>query len=54
MAIVSLDHPEDCNALSLTMTRALAEAVHRLAGDDTIGAMRLCCDGDGVLRRGIG
>jgi enoyl-CoA hydratase len=45
VAIVSLDHPEDRNALSLTMTRALAEAVQRVAGDDTIGAIVLAATG---------
>ena len=45
VAIVSLDHPEDRNALSLTMTRALAEAVHRVAADDAIGAIVLAATG---------
>ena len=45
VAIVTLDHPEDRNALSLTMTRALAEVVHRLTADDGIGAMVLTAAG---------
>jgi enoyl-CoA hydratase len=45
VAIVSLDHHEDRNALSLTMTRALAEAVTRVAADDTIGAIVVAATG---------
>jgi enoyl-CoA hydratase len=45
VAIVSLDHSEDRNALSLTMTRALAEAVHGVAADDAIGAIVLAATG---------
>ncbi len=54
VAIVSLDHPEDRNALSLRMTRELAEAVHGVADDDAIGATRACGDWLSVLGRGIG
>jgi enoyl-CoA hydratase len=45
VAIVSLDHPEDRNALSLRMTRELAEAVHSVADDDAIGALVLAATG---------
>jgi enoyl-CoA hydratase len=45
VAIVTLNHPEDRNALSLTMTQALAEAVHDLAADGGIGAMVLAAAG---------
>jgi enoyl-CoA hydratase len=45
VAIVTLNHPEDRNALSFTMTQALAEAVHDLAADDGIGAMVLAAAG---------
>jgi len=45
VAIVSLNHPEDRNALSLAMTRALAEAVHGVEADDTIGAVVLAATG---------
>ena len=45
VAIVSLDHPEDRNALSLRMTRALADAVHSVAEDDAIGALVLAATG---------
>src|ERR1700729_4266300 len=45
VAIVYLDHPEDRNALSLGMTRALAEAVHRVEADETIGAIVLAATG---------
>jgi enoyl-CoA hydratase len=45
VAIVTLDHPADRNALSLTMTRALAEAVHQVVSDDAIGAMVLTATG---------
>jgi enoyl-CoA hydratase len=45
VAIVTLDHPADRNALSLTMTRALAQAVHGVAADETIGAMVLASSG---------
>ncbi len=39
VAIVTLDHPADRNALSPTMTRGLAEAVHQVTSDDGIGTM---------------
>jgi enoyl-CoA hydratase len=45
VAIVTLDHPEDRNALSLTMSRALAGAVHRVVADDAIGAIVLAATG---------
>ena len=45
VAIVSLDHPQDRNALSLRMTRELAEAVHGAAADDAIGAVVLAATG---------
>ncbi|MGO8862678.1 MAG: enoyl-CoA hydratase/isomerase family protein [Acidimicrobiales bacterium] len=45
VAVVTLDHPADRNALSLTMTRALAEAVHQVTSDDGIGAMVLTATG---------
>ncbi len=45
VAIVTLDHPADRNALSLTMTRALSEAVLRAADDDGIRAMVLASTG---------
>jgi enoyl-CoA hydratase len=45
VAIISLDHPEDRNALSLAMTRALAEAVHSVGADDAIGAVVLAATG---------
>ncbi len=45
VAIVTLDHPADRNALSLTMTRDLADAVHQVAADDGIGAMVLAATG---------
>jgi enoyl-CoA hydratase len=45
VATVFLDHPEDRNALSLAMTRALAEAVHRVAADDAVGAIVLAATG---------
>ena len=45
VAIVSLNHPEDRNALSLGMTRALAEAVHDVEADDAIGAVVLAATG---------
>ena len=45
VAIVSLDHPQDRNALSLRMTRELAEAVHSVADDDAIGALVLAATG---------
>src|ERR1700677_3235115 len=45
VAIVSLDHPEDRNALSLSMTRELAEAIHSVADDDAVGALVLAATG---------
>ena len=45
VATVFLDHPEDRNALSFAMTRALAEAMYRLAADDTVGAIVLAATG---------
>jgi enoyl-CoA hydratase len=45
VAIVSLDHPSDRNALSITMTRALAAAVQRVGEDDDVGAMVLASTG---------
>jgi enoyl-CoA hydratase len=39
VAIVTLDHPSDRNALSLGMTRALVEVVGTLASDEAVGAM---------------
>ncbi len=45
VAIVSLSHPEDRNALSLRMSRALADAVHGVATDDAIGAVVLAAHG---------
>jgi enoyl-CoA hydratase len=45
VAIVSLNHPEDRNALSLRMTRALAEAVQGVAADDAVGAVVLAANG---------
>jgi enoyl-CoA hydratase len=45
VATVTLDHPADRNALSLTMTRALAAAVHEVTSDDGIGAMVLAATG---------
>ena len=45
VAMVTLDHPADRNALSLTMTRALAEAVHQVTSDDGIGAMVITATG---------
>jgi enoyl-CoA hydratase len=45
VAIVSLNHPEDRNALSFRMTRALVDAVHRVEVDDAIGAVVLAATG---------
>jgi enoyl-CoA hydratase/carnithine racemase len=45
VAIVTLDHPADRNALSLTMTRAVAEAVHQVTADERVGAMVLSATG---------
>jgi enoyl-CoA hydratase/carnithine racemase len=45
VAIVTLDHPADRNALSLTMTRALVEAVRQVTADERIGAMVLSATG---------
>ena len=38
VAIVTLDHPSDRNALSLNMIRALAEVVEGVADDAGVGA----------------
>ena len=54
VAIVSLNHPEDRNALSFGMTRALAEAVHRVEVDDDHRGSRARCDRHSVLGGGIG
>jgi enoyl-CoA hydratase len=45
VAIVTLDHPSDRNALSLRMTRALAETVHDVAADGSVRAMVLAAAG---------
>jgi enoyl-CoA hydratase len=45
VAIVTLDHPSDRNALSLGMTRALVEVVGTLASDVAIGAMVVAAAG---------
>ncbi len=45
VAMVSLNHSEDRNALSLRMTRALAEAVRGVATEDAIGAVVLASNG---------
>jgi enoyl-CoA hydratase len=45
VAIVSLNHPEDRNALSFGMTRALADAVQGVEADDTVGAVVLAATG---------
>jgi enoyl-CoA hydratase len=45
VAIVFLDHPEDRNALSIRMTRALVDAMHGVESDDTIGAVVLAATG---------
>jgi enoyl-CoA hydratase len=45
VAVVTLDHPADRNALSLAMTRALTNAVHRVTSDEAIGAMVLAATG---------
>jgi len=39
VAVVTLDHPSDRNALSLNMTRALKEAVGSVASDGDVGAL---------------
>lgn len=39
VAIVTLDHPSDRNALSLSMTQALTEVVRHVASDGDVGAM---------------
>src|SRR3984957_14658914 len=41
VAIVSLDHPEDRNALSFRMTRALVDAMHGVESDHAIGVVVL-------------
>ena len=45
VAIISLDHPQDRNALSIRMTRETAEAVHSVVADDAIGAVVLAATG---------
>lgn len=45
VAVISLDHPQDRNALSLAMSRALAAAVHRVAAEGAIGAIVLAATG---------
>jgi len=45
VAIVSLNHPEDRNALSFHMTKALADAVHGVEADEAIGAVVLAATG---------
>jgi enoyl-CoA hydratase len=45
VATVFLDHPEDRNALSFAMTRALAEVMYRVAADDAVGAIVLAATG---------
>jgi enoyl-CoA hydratase len=45
VAIVSLNHPEDRNALSLGMTRALVDAVHSVEADESIRAVVLAATG---------
>ncbi len=45
VAIVSLNHPDDRNALSFSMTRALVEAMRRVEADDGIGAVVLAANG---------
>ena len=45
VAVVTLDHPADRNALSLAMTRALAEAVRQVTTDEGVGAMVLAATG---------
>jgi enoyl-CoA hydratase len=39
VAIITLDHPADRNALSLNMTRALTAAVERVVNDGDVGAL---------------
>jgi enoyl-CoA hydratase/carnithine racemase len=39
VAIVTLDHQADRNALSLGMSRAMVEVVGTLASDEAVGAM---------------
>jgi enoyl-CoA hydratase len=45
VAIVTLDHPSDRNALSLSMTRALTEVVHDVTSDGDVGAMIVAAAG---------
>jgi enoyl-CoA hydratase len=45
VAIVTLDHPADRNALSLDMTRALAATVYDITSDATVGAMVITAAG---------
>jgi len=45
VAIVTLDHPADRNALSLNMTRALIEVVRRVTDEDDVGALIVAAAG---------
>jgi enoyl-CoA hydratase len=45
VGLITLDHPQDRNALSLAMTRALAEAVHQVHTDGQAGAIVLTSSG---------
>jgi enoyl-CoA hydratase len=45
VAIVTLDHQSDRNALSIGMTRALVEVVSALASDHAVGAMVVAAEG---------
>ncbi len=45
VAIVTLDHPSDRNALSLNMIRALAEVVEGVADDAGVGALIVAGEG---------
>jgi enoyl-CoA hydratase len=45
VAVVTLDHQSDRNALSFGMTRALVEVVRSLASDEAVGAMVVAAAG---------
>jgi enoyl-CoA hydratase len=45
VAVLTLDHPQDRNALSLAMTRALTEAVTAVRADEAAGALVLTSSG---------
>lgn len=45
VAVVTLDHPEDRNALSLRMTRELAGAMYSVTADEEVGAVVLAANG---------